>query len=414
MKFYGIDMAGKLLMEEADIVPATSEHDRRFVRDTDGRIYVGNTTVGYYVEIITDFDYSTVGGLPVNIQQAFQAEFHPVGGDDTTEFTAPLYHPETGSNRLATDGDWFYAAVGDPVDSVGGQGTRWGGLMVNVTPDLDPDNDAICYYDGGAVVDGDGYGHEWRIAGPSYLGGEQRIATREWVNNFYLQGNGTGVGTGDLAAYYTRAECDALFLADADNAQARDFADYRDNIVFTEGHIVAEGFGTVEARVANSGSTYSNALGANHVVQRNGSGNIFANIGYLQATSAQYADLAEKYTCDPDLPVGTVVAVPVDGYSDYEVVPFDFDNAPNCVGVVSEAPAYLMNSESEGLPIGLTGKVPVRVVGEIRKGEFLVPSAMDKGCAIKGNPETNMNKKIAIALETNLQDGEKLVECIIK
>jgi hypothetical protein len=36
--------------------------------------------------------------------------------------------------------------------------------------------------------------------------------------------------------------------------------------------------------------------------------------------------------------------------------------------VVSTAPAYLMNDKVEGVAVALLGKVPVKVVGMIRKG----------------------------------------------
>jgi len=37
--------------------------------------------------------------------------------------------------------------------------------------------------------------------------------------------------------------------------------------------------------------------------------------------------------------------------------------------VISEKPAYLMNSAAEGQAVGLKGRVPVRVVGAVKKAK---------------------------------------------
>lgn len=121
------------------------------------------------------------------------------------------------------------------------------------------------------------------------------------------------------------------------------------------------------------------------------------------ATSARFADLAEKYTTDKEYPVGTVMVISLDSASECTA---SFQPCQLALGVISENPAYLMNSESEGQAIALKGRVPVRVIGAIMKGQPLVATA--NGTAIFGqlNP-------IGIALETNLELKEKLVEVAI-
>ena len=51
---------------------------------------------------------------------------------------------------------------------------------------------------------------------------------------------------------------------------------------------------------------------------------------------------------------------------------------PRVAGVISENPAYLMNSDSAGLPVALQGKVKCKVIGVIGKGdkERVVPIGM--------------------------------------
>jgi hypothetical protein len=60
------------------------------------------------------------------------------------------------------------------------------------------------------------------------------------------------------------------------------------------------------------------------------------------ASSAQYADLAEKYLADADYEVGTVVMI--GGEKEVTAAQVGF----RAVGVVSANPAYMMNSELEG------------------------------------------------------------------
>ena len=90
------------------------------------------------------------------------------------------------------------------------------------------------------------------------------------------------------------------------------------------------------------------------------------------ASSAKYADLAEKYTADADYEAGTVVKIG----GDAEVTQTTDHNDLDVFGVVSSQPAYLMNSELDGVAIAMTGRVPVRVVGKVKKGERLISSSV--------------------------------------
>jgi hypothetical protein len=129
------------------------------------------------------------------------------------------------------------------------------------------------------------------------------------------------------------------------------------------------------------------------------------NTVYAKATSAQYADLAENYETDDNYAVGTVVMV---GGS-REVTASSFGK--RAIGVVSENPAYLMNSTGKGQPIALKGKVKVRVRGFIAKGDELI--ADNNGTATR--VDANFKDKVfAIALENNADsDAINLIECIV-
>ena len=133
-------------------------------------------------------------------------------------------------------------------------------------------------------------------------------------------------------------------------------------------------------------------------------GNRFGTV-YATATSALYADLAEKYLTDQEYPVGTVVCVG----GDKEVTASVWGDLP--IGAISENPAFTMNSDLEGgTYIALKGRVPVRVIGTIRKGQRLVASTVP-GCATAGVPHSG--DVFGIALESSDVIEEKLIEAVI-
>jgi len=95
------------------------------------------------------------------------------------------------------------------------------------------------------------------------------------------------------------------------------------------------------------------------------------NIVYAQSTSAQYADLAERYISDSDYDPGTVVIF--GGTKEITISTVSHDT--RIAGVISTNPAYLMNDHGPGLPVALQGRVPCRVRGPVAKGDLLVSSA---------------------------------------
>jgi hypothetical protein len=111
----------------------------------------------------------------------------------------------------------------------------------------------------------------------------------------------------------------------------------------------------------------------------NGVGNIgnatgFFNTIFAKATSAQYADLAEMYVADQMIEPGTVVCFG----GDYEVTICDTDSCSRVAGVVSTNPSYIMNAGLAGdnvVAVALTGRVPTRVTGQVRKGDMMVSTA---------------------------------------
>jgi hypothetical protein len=123
-----------------------------------------------------------------------------------------------------------------------------------------------------------------------------------------------------------------------------------------------------------------------------------------QATSAAYADLAEKYLADQEYEVGTVVIVG----GKKEVTASTFGH--RAIGVVSVNPAFRMNDDLEGgTYIALKGRVPVKVIGTVTKGKHLIAS--NNGCAAQG--VYHSSEVFAVALESSDDVGVKLIECVI-
>ncbi len=139
------------------------------------------------------------------------------------------------------------------------------------------------------------------------------------------------------------------------------------------------------------------------------SGNVTGNFFVGTATQAQYADLAEVYKADRDYAAGTVVKL--GGSEEITHTTDAFDN--DVFGVISENPAYLMNAEAEGLPVALTGRVKVKVIGKISKGERLVSADMEGFAWGIGSEEYDPRAVIGRSLEDK-DDGESgMVEAVI-
>jgi hypothetical protein len=125
--------------------------------------------------------------------------------------------------------------------------------------------------------------------------------------------------------------------------------------------------------------------GTNGVGNIGQSGNSFNTI-FAKATSAQYADLAEMYVADADYAPGTVVSF---GGTQEITLSREAEDA-RVAGVVSTNPSYLMNATQAGehvVAVALTGRVPTRVVGAVRKGDLMV-SAGDGAARSQSEPRT--------------------------
>jgi len=158
---------------------------------------------------------------------------------------------------------------------------------------------------------------------------------------------------------------------------------------------------TSNATSANTGST---------IVARDGSGNFSAGVITGTSTAARYADLAEKYTSDADYESGTVLVF--GGEEEVTICSNKYDK--RIAGIVSTDPAYLMNSEGQGATVALLGRVPCKVIGEIRKGDLMVASDTP-GHAQAWRDESNpyIGSVIGKALENKTGAGADVIEVVV-
>ena len=142
---------------------------------------------------------------------------------------------------------------------------------------------------------------------------------------------------------------------------------------------------------------------------------IRANVVHAVATSAQYADVAERFEADAPMSAGAVVEVG----GDAEITETTSDLSENVFGVISEQPAYAMNAaagNNETHPfVAMTGRTPVRVTGAVTKGQRLVTSSV-KGCAraVATGESISPFNVIGRALESSSDTGIKLVNCAVR
>jgi hypothetical protein len=142
-------------------------------------------------------------------------------------------------------------------------------------------------------------------------------------------------------------------------------------------------------------------------------GTVYADTFDGTATTAQYADLAERFASDSIYAPGTVVVL--GGVK--EITAAMEEASEDVFGVISTRPAHLMNSaagdDSTHPPVAMTGRVPVRVIGRVKKGDRLISAGNGLARAGKRSEITPFNV-IGRSLENKITDSEGTVEATVK
>lgn len=200
------------------------------------------------------------------------------------------------------------------------------------------------------------------------------IAARDGSADLYaLRFHGNLIGTADKAdtlkvgTSYRESSVDSYGTGTANTIVTRD----------SNGAINASRFNGVSDKadfLKFTTNYYAAAIDAvaSTVALRDNTGSLHANYFNGIATSARFADLAEKYISDKQYDVGTVVVFG----GDEEITVTNIKSDHRVAGVISGEPAYLMNNTSPGQPVALRGKVPVKIIGKVAKGDLLITSAV--------------------------------------
>ena len=177
---------------------------------------------------------------------------------------------------------------------------------------------------------------------------------------------------------------------------------------------------TVSGRLSVTGNITATAPimpSVTNTVNIGSAGNRFANVHatFLVGTSvtAQYADLAERFAADAPMLPGTVVELG----GTQEITQAVQELSEAVFGVISTRAGFLMNGDAGDNnthpAIAVNGRVPVRVVGTVRKGDRLVSAGMGLARAAKRTEITAFNV-IGRALENKTTDDEGTIEAIVK
>jgi hypothetical protein len=153
----------------------------------------------------------------------------------------------------------------------------------------------------------------------------------------------------------------------------------------------------------------------------NGAGNAVGNIGssgsyfdtvFAQATTALYADVAERFAADEIYEPGTVVEL---GGS-AEITRVQHDASDTVFGVISTRPAFTMNGgagdNDTHPPVAMTGRVPVKVTGIVNKGDRLISAGAGLARAAQLGEATSFNV-IGRALSSKSTAEVGTVEAIV-
>jgi hypothetical protein len=128
--------------------------------------------------------------------------------------------------------------------------------------------------------------------------------------------------------------------------------------------------------------------------------------------NANYADVAERFEADEELSPGTVVEL---GGS-AEITQVGDDLSEKVFGVISTRAAYLMNSsagpDATHPPVAMTGRVPVKVVGSVARGDRLVSAGNGHARSAQAGEATAFNV-IGRALRDKLDTDPGTVEAIV-
>jgi hypothetical protein len=348
-----------------------------------GALYVGgNVVINGNLLVNGNVTTFNANNLTINDSMIYLADDNPADIIDIgfiSSFTSGAGYQHTGFVRDASDGVWkLFAGVAiEPTTTVDFTGATYSSLYVGNIQTVNSAN----------------IGSTLNVAG-NILG---KAGTLSSLTT-------SGVITSTLAtgtAPFTVASTTVVANLNADLWDGNHFASYLNQAVLTTSTPTFAGLTTPSI-------THS---GTNGVGDIGGSGATFATVYATTfsgvSTTAKYADLAENYSADAAYEPGTVLEFGGD-----QEVTLAEEGTRKVAGVVSTNPAHLMNTGLEGenvVALALTGRVPVKVTGYIRKGDMLV-SAGD------GRARASAMPQIGTVIGKALQDfdgSDGVIEVVV-
>ena len=231
--------------------------------------------------------------------------------------------------------------------------------------------------------------------------------TGTWTANGGSAGNTLIVTNGNLVAV-TGVKTDNYYYANGNpfnptgtynNGNVSDYLVGANSVVQFTGNI-APGQLTTQVITAGANTTTANITG-----------NWSLTTG--SRLNATYADLAERFEADAYYDAGTVVEMG----GEKEITAVQYELSDDVFGVVSDTAAYLMNSgagdDTTHPPIAVGGRVKVKVIGIVKKGQRLVSAGNGIARAAKPGEATAFNI-IGRALENKTTIDTGVVEAFVK
>ena len=370
---------------------------------------------------------AVLSALGVGVTGIVSASGNITGGNITTGGTATVTGNVTGGNlaigglatitgnitggNITTGGSITATGTGNITGNVNGGNLRTTGL-ITATGTVTGGNVAS----GGFITAGSTVSSVGNITSAANVAGANVIASVNVsavgnVAGTYFIGNGSQLTGISAAVSVSKIESGLsnVQIASA-NANITMAVSTTSNVVV----VSTTGITTLGSLTLNTGNAATTAVvnGAG-----NGVGNIGSSTGYFNrifavATSALYADVAERFESDELLDPGTVVEL---GGSK-EITRSRVELSENVFGVISTRPAFTMNGgagEDDTHPaVAMTGRVPVKVTGIINKGDRLVSAGDGIARAAQPGEATSFNV-IGRALVSKSTNDLGTVEAIV-
>ena len=256
-------------------------------------------------------------------------------------------------------------------------------------------------------------------------GGDGQVTfTDGAINNLRVSGNLTVDGTTTTVNTTTLTIEDNIIELNRNISTAAGMPNYsglKVNRGFTSVATEQDLYWVWDETFADDGTTLHGNAGGAWTAFKSGGGDelsaptlvdIRANIVHATSTSAQYADLAERYSADMQLSVGDVVIL--GGTQEITLCTKELDDA--VFGVVSDKPAYLMNADAgnnDSHPmIALKGRVSVKIAGTGQAGDRVV-SAGNGEARVANLDECTAFNTLGRLIQAKYSEQTELHECVI-